>query len=447
MSRLLRLPARIGSQVALLVAGVIAVLYLILAVALYLQAPRNWPGPPAFETIAAIVRLVAQTPAEQRQSVVEAANGADRRFAFRLVDSFTGRSPAGALHPERGGIAQRLGDRFQVATSTEPDGRGPPGQFAIGLPDGAGLEVTIAAGVMEPPPRPLSVLVLATIALVGLNVGALTLWASRGITAPLARFASAAEEFSIDRDPSPLREEGPVEVRTAARALNRLRDRIHALFADRTRMLAAVSHDLRTPITRMRLRVEFIEDDVLRGQFTRDLEHMDTMVQGALSYLRDANRPEKRVAFDLSSLLQTIADEFADIGHRIGYDGPRRIVATGDTQQIERAVTNLVGNAVRYGTETRIRLREAAEALLIEVTDDGPGIPEGDRPRLLEPFMRGDEARGRINSEGFGLGLAIAHSIAAAHGGSLTLHGNLPHGLIARISLPRQATLPPAAST
>jgi signal transduction histidine kinase len=447
MRRLLRLPARIGSQVALLVAGVIGLLYLILAVALYLQAPRNWPGPPAFETIAAIAKLVAQTPAEQRPAVIEVANGADQRFAFTLNAGAPGRPPAASMHPDSAGIERRLGDGFQVTPGSEPDERGPPRRFAIQFPDGAGLDVTIAAGVMAPPPRPLSVLVLATIALVGLNVGALTLWASRGITAPLARFALAAEEFSIDRDPSPLREEGPLEVRTAARALNRLRDRIHALFADRTRMLAAISHDLRTPITRMRLRVEFIEDDVLRGQFTRDLEHMDTMVQGALSYLRDANRPEKRVALDLSSLLQTIADEFADIGHRIGYDGPGRIVATGDTQQIERAVTNLVENAVRYGTETRIRLREAAEALLIEVADDGPGIPEGDRARLLEPFMRGDEARGRIDSEGFGLGLAIAHSIAAAHGGSLTLHDNLPRGLLVRISLPRRQSLAPPEST
>ncbi|KUL94742.1 hypothetical protein DK26_17850 [Bosea sp. WAO] len=443
MSRLFRLPARIGSQVALLVAGVIALLYLILAIALYLQAPRNWPGPPAFEAIATIVKLVAQTPAGQRQAVIATANSTDQRFAFILSASPPAGMLAASRHPDAAGIAGRLGQGFQVAPSSGQDEHGPPRRFSIGLPDGTGLEVTIAAGVMQPPPRPLSVLVLASIALVGLNVGALTLWASRGITAPLARFASAAEEFSIDRDPSPLREEGPVEVRTAARALNRLRDRIHALFADRTRMLAAISHDLRTPITRMRLRVEFIEDDVLRGQFTRDLEHMDTMVQGALSYLRDANRPEKRGVFDLSSLLQTVADEFADIGHKIAYDGPHRIVATGDTQQIERAVTNLVENAVRYGTETIIRLREAPESLLIEVADDGPGIPESDRARLLEPFMRGDEARGRIDSEGFGLGLAIAHSIAAAHGGGLTLHDNLPRGLLARISLPRHRSPPP----
>lgn len=441
MTRWFRLPARIGSQIALLVVGVIALLHLIMAGVLILQNPRNRPGPPAFESIATISRLVAQTPADLRPGIIEAANKADARFRYALAAQGPDPAVGGSAHRDVNAMAQRLGSRFQVSSFDATDEDEQPRAFSIGLPDGTGLDVALAPGALgAPPPRPVPFVVIATIILVGLNIGALTLWASRGITAPLARFATAAEEFSIDRDPSPLREEGPVEVRTVARALNRLRDRIHTLFADRTRMLAAVSHDLRTPITRMRLRVEFIEDDVLRGQFTRDLEHMDTMVQGALSYLRDANRREKRAAFDLSSLLQTIADEFGDIGHDIRYDGLRQAVAIGDAQQFERAVTNLVENAVRYGSKVFVRLREAEETFLIEVADDGPGIPEGDRQRLLEPFMRGDEARGRIGSEGFGLGLAIAHAIVAGHDGKLTLHDNQPRGLLVRIALPvRQA--------
>lgn len=438
MTRLLRLPARIGSQIALLVVGIIGLLYLVLAATLILYAPRNRPGPPALETVAAITQIVAHLPADTRPNAVDAANKADPRFRFALGRPAQATALPASGHFEIDPLAQRLGSGFRVTANPAAGGGGPPRQLSIVFPDGAGLNVELVPDAMgPPPPRPFSVLVIATIVFVGLNVGALTIWASRGITAPLARFASAAEEFSIDRDPSPLREEGPVEVRTAARALNRLRDRIHAMFADRTRMLAAISHDLRTPITRMRLRVEFIEDEALRGQFTRDLQHMDTMVQGALSYLRDANRREKHVAVDLSSLLQTVADEFSDMGHGIGYEGPRRVVANGDAQQLERAVTNLVENAVRYGKDVSIRLREDAETLLIEVADDGPGIPEGDRQRLLEPFMRGDEARGRIGSEGFGLGLAIAQSIALAHGGSLTLHDNHPRGLLVRIALPR----------
>lgn len=437
MSKPFRLPARIGSQIALLVVGVIALLYLVMAAALFWQAPRDRPGPPALESIATTARLVAQTPAALRPAIVEAANRADGRFRFSLAEEGPRGTVSPSAHRDVDGIAQRLGNGFRVASAAGLAGDAPPGRVAIGLPDGTGLDVALAPGAIGMPPTgPVSVLVIATIILIGLNIGALTLWASRGITAPLARFAAAAEEFSIDRDPSPLREEGPVEVRTAARALNRLRDRIHALFADRTRMLAAISHDLRTPITRMRLRVEFIEDEVLRGQFTRDLEHMDTMVQGALSYLRDANRPEKRAAFDLSSLLQTIADAFGDMGHAIHYQGPRQAVAVGDAQQFERAVTNLVENAVRYGSRVDLGLREEAGAVLIEVADDGPGIPEADRRRLLEPFMRGDEARGRIDAEGFGLGLAIAETIVAAHDGKLTLHDNRPHGLLVRIALP-----------
>lgn len=439
MTRLFRLPSGIGSQIALLVFGVIGLLYLILAAAFVLQAPRSRPGPPAFENIVTIARLVAQMPQELRPRVIDAANKADERFRFTLSANSPPPSSTSSGEPLDDAIALSLGSGFHVAHQASTEGR-PPRKFLIGLPDGRGLKVEMLADPFGAlPPRPFSMLVLATIILVGLNIGALTLWASRGITAPLARFAAAAEEFSIDRDPSPLREEGPAEVRTAARALNRLRDRIHAMFADRTRMLAAISHDLRTPITRMRLRAEFIEDDALRAQFTRDLEHMASMVQGALSYLRDADHRERPVAIDLSSLLQTIADEFADMGHDIRYDGPRRIVAVGDAQQLERAVTNLAENAVRYGKETAIRLREEADEFIIELADDGPGIPEGDRLRLLEPFMRGDEARGRLGSEGFGLGLAIAQSIAIACGGQLTLHHNEPRGLLARISLPRLA--------
>lgn len=440
MMRLLRRPGRIGSQIALLVICIIATLYLILGVALFLQAPRERPVPPVLEAMSAIVRLVARTPSDQRQGVLDSANAADARFHFALDGKGIPKAAAGEVHrSENAAFTQRLGPGFAVALRDVPAPGQPPRRFLIGLPDGTGLDARIAADETEMlPPRPVSVLLVATVILIGLNVGALSLWASRGITAPLARFASVAEEFSIDRDPSPLREEGPEEVRTAARALNRLRDRIHAMFADRTRMLAAVGHDLRTPITRMRLRVEFIEDEVLRTQFTRDLEHMDAMVQGALFYLRDANHSERHAAFDLSSLLQTVADAFADMGHNIRYEGPRQVVAIGHPQQMERAFTNLAENAARYGQEIIIRLHQEDGAIRVEVADDGPGIPEADRQRLLEPFMRGDDARGRVDSEGFGLGLSIAQAVIAGHQGSLTLEENRPHGLLVRISLPRR---------
>lgn len=438
MRRLLSRPGRIGSQIALLVICIIAALYLILGAALFLQAPRERPGPPILETMSTLVRLIARTAPEQRQSVIASANAADAHFRFALDGQGRSAKAAGTYLPEDDAFTQRLGPGFTVALLEAPAPGRPPHRFLIGLPDGTALDAEIATNESDMrPPRPVSILLVATIVLIGLNVGALSLWASRGITAPLARFASAAEEFSIDRDPSPLREEGPEEVRTAARALNRLRDRIHAMFADRTRMLAAVGHDLRTPITRMRLRVEFIEDETLRAQLTRDLAHMDAMVQGALSYLRDAKHSEQHAAFDLSSLLQTVADEFADMGHDIRYEGPRQVVAIGHPQQFERALTNLAENAVRYGQQTVIRLRQEDGASVIEVADDGPGIPEADRQRLLEPFMRGDDARGRLGSEGFGLGLSIAQAVIAGHRGSLTLAENSPRGLLVRITLPR----------
>lgn len=442
----LRLPGRIGSQIALLVVGVIAVLYLALAGILVWNAPRDRPGPPALEIIAATVRLVAQIPAAERPAVVEAANRADDRFRFALQPVAMADAVSSLPQRELDGLASRLGEHFRLAPAAPQLGGRNAGHAVIALPDGAGLDVAIAPTALgSPQARPISVLLVATVVLVGLNIGALTLWASRGITAPLARFATAAEEFSIDHNPSPLREEGPAEVRTLARALNRLRDRVHALFGDRTRMLAAVGHDLRTPITRMRLRAEFIEDEALRSQFTRDLHHMDAMVQGALSYLRDVRRTETRLAFDLSSLLQTVVHEFGDMGHEVSYAGPRMMVAVGDAPQIERAIANLVENAVRYGSRVAVTLGEEPARLVIEVSDDGPGIPVEDRQRLLEPFMRGDEARGRIDQEGFGLGLSIVQAIVASHGGELTLEDREPTGLRVRIALPRRALREPEA--
>lgn len=307
----------------------------------------------------------------------------------------------------------------------------------VALPDGQVLQVVLANGLPGgPPPTPVPLFVVGTLALVTVNIGVLTIWASRGITAPLARFAKVAEEFSVDRDPAPLPEEGPAEIRAAVRALNRMRDRIHSMFADRTQMLAAVSHDLRTPITRLRLRAEFIEEPGVKAQFARDLSQMDAMVQGALFFLRDGDQKEPATPVDLSSLLQTIADAFDDMGRDVGYEGPRQGVVQGHARQLERAVVNLVENAVRYGEAVAIRLRQDGAKLVIDVADDGPGIAPGDRQRLLKPFTRGDAARGQGDAEGFGLGLSIAQSIVAAHGGELTLHDNQPKGLLARITLP-----------
>jgi signal transduction histidine kinase len=201
-------------------------------------------------------------------------------------------------------------------------------------------------------------------------------------------------------------------------------------------MLAAISHDLRTPITRMRLRVEFIEDETHRQRMLRDLDQMRSLLEQVLSFLRNDRRLESMTLADVASTLQLITDQFTDMGHRVAYDGPAHAMATVRPDDLHRSVTNLIENAVRFGAETTIRLRVEADDITIDIEDDGPGISDARKANVLEPFVRGDDARNMDEAEGFGLGLSIANAIVLAHGGVLSLHDRKPCGLVVRIRLP-----------
>ncbi len=200
-------------------------------------------------------------------------------------------------------------------------------------------------------------------------------------------------------------------------------------------MLTAISHDLRTPITRMRLRCEFIEDDLDRSRMLRDLDQMRSMLESVLSFLRNDHKREAMTLVDIATALQLVTDQFADMGHKVAYDGPEHAMATVRPYDLHRSVTNLVENAVRFGAEVTIRLDMSPETAVIEVEDDGPGISDARKGVMLEPFVRGDNARNMDEASGFGLGLSIAHAIVLAHGGELSLHDRHPHGLIVRIRL------------
>jgi signal transduction histidine kinase len=269
-----------------------------------------------------------------------------------------------------------------------------------------------------------------------ISVTMLGLWASYALAAPLSSFAKAAENFSLDGTAEPLPERGPEEIRSVARALNRMHERIARLMSDRTRMLAAISHDLRTPITRLRLRAEFIEDEGNRKRMLIDLDQMHSMLESVLSLLRNDRKIETVTLVDVASTLQVIADQFGDMGHVVHYDGPASATIAARPDDLHRGITNLVENAVRFGAEVTIRLDVAGTRLVIDVEDDGPGISDARKQEMLEPFVRGDDARTMDDSTGFGLGLSIARAIALAHGGELSLHDHEPHGLIVRMQLP-----------
>lgn len=231
-------------------------------------------------------------------------------------------------------------------------------------------------------------------------------------------------------------ESGPRETRTIARALNAMQARIQALVAERTQALAAVSHDLRTPITRLRLRLGGELTEAERQAMSVDLDDMQAMIDSTLAYLRGEDDPEQPQRVNLSSLLTSIADAAWDTGRSVVFVGPPRTLAELRPVAFRRAVQNLVDNAVRYGGCARIALSTTASGLTVWIDDDGPGIAADDRKRVFEPFVRLETSRNR-ETGGSGLGLTIARRTIEQHGGSIALENRSPYDLRVELVLPR----------
>ncbi len=282
----------------------------------------------------------------------------------------------------------------------------------------------------------LSAPLLVPLILLAVSAILLSIWAARQVAAPLSRFAAAADQFGRDGATAPLDERGPAEIRRASHAFNRMRERIARLIEDRTNLLLAISHDLRTPLTRLRLRIAELAagDESLKSRALDDIAAMESSITATVTYLREGNAEEPVERVELVSMLGTICDQFSDLGHSVEYAGPARLALTCRPRAIDRAVTNLVDNASKYGSHIQVVLSQEADQLSIEVRDDGPGIPDDEKPRVTKPFYRSDPARQEVR--GFGLGLAIVTSIVQAEGGAFTLLDNEPRGLRALITLP-----------
>jgi signal transduction histidine kinase len=234
----------------------------------------------------------------------------------------------------------------------------------------------------------------------------------------------------------PVREAGPDETRGIARALNAMQDRIHRLVTERTQALAAVSHDLRTPIARLRLRLDGLPEGDETRAMGSDLDDMQAMVDSTLAYLRGDADPEPRQVANVASVLMSIADASSDAGRDVSYAGPGRALATVRPVALRRALDNVVDNAVRYGTRARISLAVEPEELLLSIEDDGPGIAPDEVSRAFEPFTRLEASRNR-NTGGTGLGLTIARRSVEAERGDIVLSSRPEGGLRVLISLPR----------
>jgi signal transduction histidine kinase len=429
----------ISGQIAALVIVSMVALHLIVTASFLIHRPDE-PDPATDRgrsQLAAAAQLLGSISSSERPRLL-----ADIRRAFPQLEiaELAAESAPAVSDAEPAGLhaLRRLGPTYHIfALPDDEAGASHEAEIrrvGIKLPDGSVIAAKLMADAHLR--RLLGSPWMVTVLFAVISVTLLSLWAARALTAPLSSFAKAAESFSLNGAAAPLPERGPEEVRALAKALNRMRERITGLIDDRTKMLAAISHDLRTPITRMRLRAEFIEDETQRSRMLGDLDQMRTMLESVLSFLRNDRKLESMTLADVASTLQLITDQFCDIGHKATYEGPAHAMATVRPDDLHRSVTNLVENAVRFGGGATIRLAVTAERMTIDVEDDGPGIADARKGDVLEPFVRGDEARNMDEAEGFGLGLSITNAIVLAHGGKLSLHDRQPHGLLVRIELP-----------
>ena len=337
---------------------------------------------------------------------------------------------------------------LQIVPSEEPVA-GPgalPQRYRLGIPDFFDIRIEGSDGTWlfiaprKNPDRFLRAVpfVLGLLA-AGLFIAVLSTLAARQILSRLNRMAAAAERLGREREPTMISEKGLGEFTVIARSFNDMQIRLKRFVDERTRMIAAISHDLRTPLTRMKLIAEYIDNPDAKHEIVDGIDRMQAMIESTLIFASHDARGEAHLKTDLAALIISLVDDRSDIGHQIVYHGPDHYHQSCQPHMIGRAISNLVDNAIKFGGQATISLAFDGEATLIEVTDDGPGIPAAKLSTVLEPFFRVEGSRNE-ETGGFGLGLSIANDIVLAHGGSMTLGNKLPSGLVVRISLPRSGT-------
>lgn len=271
----------------------------------------------------------------------------------------------------------------------------------------------------------------------GLTLAALllpALWLAGRTALRIRHFAEGADRFGRNPDAPLLREEGPYELRQATSAFNRMQSRIQRLVTDRTMMMAAVSHDLRTPLARIRFRIAELEPDA-RDAIASDIQQMDELIGQMLTFTRDALPNDERRRFDLAALAQTLVDELGDAGADVRFEGPERLTVEADMAAVRRILSNLLDNALKFAGHARLKLEISGDSALAIIEDDGPGVPEDMCEAVFEPFRRLEPSRNR-ETGGVGLGLAIARNLARGHGGDVVLDSAAPAGARFVFSLP-----------
>jgi len=394
------------------------------------------------ERIASIVQLIEQAPEDDRGRLARGLDrpglkigwgkapilppGAKQVVDTPLQDELTRRLPGRILH-----AGVRAPTPISENGPQAGSGFGRPGppqmQAAVTLEDGTWLNFVIPFPPDEKLWRPQVYWPLGAGLLVVLLLSVL---AVRYAVRPLTILTKAADRLGRDVLAPPVQISGPKEVIAAATAFNRMQARLRRFIEDRTQMMAAISHDLRTPITRLKLRAEFVEDDEQRQKILADLDEMEAMISSTLAFARDDSAREPKSSTDLVGILIDLCDQF-----EASYDGPEELRITIGANGIKRAFANLIENACKYGGTARVALKLNDDMVDVSIEDDGPGIPVSELEKVFAPFYRLESSRNR-ETGGTGLGLAVARSAVRANGGDIVLSNRPKGGLTALVTLP-----------
>lgn len=394
------------------------------------------------ERLIAIQSTLSALPADQREETAHSLSGGALEVHYSKVPlavaSAVLTSPASALRTEIAKRAQAEPDSGLIVGSPAQgiDNRSDPHLMLVSmrLPDGGWVNTNIA--VLDGPHHSMRAILVST-ALMALGVLGIALGMARSVTNPIRKCADEAKRVYVANEPEPIPVNGPREVRKLATAFNEMQLRVKKLVDERTLMLAAISHDLKSPLARLRLRSDDVADEDVRGAIEADVDDMLQMINSSLEFLRSHHTGEERQRLDLSAIIETICDDLADLGHKVSLERRDKAIVTGRRLALKRAFANLIGNALKYGDTATVRVSTTSEAIAIQIADSGPGIPENEIENVFRPYYRIEASRNR-DTGGTGLGLTVALSIIESHGGSLQLRNRAEGGLVAAVVLPQQ---------
>lgn len=434
------LSTTLGQILAIIACSSVATFVIFVGLLSWLSAPPSppWPWPSAYR-IAALVESLQAVPADARDAIVAGMRRPD--MSLRFDPPQPGCSDTNLdTHDLRLGLERLLPNLSGIGVHVcMPARAGHPIEVRIPL-DGRTLDILTDRNGVEP--QRFTFPFYGALIFLCIGVAAMSAWAVARVIRPLRRLSEQADAFGQEMSMQPIEEEGPLEIRRAAHAFNLMQERITRSVQDRTRMLAAVSHDLRTPLTRMRLQVETGKAELARPKLLRDIDLMQAMVVSALAFLGSRTTRETKEWLDLGALISTLCDEYAENGAAIACRGPEQIRLFCRPDSMHRMLTNLIDNALQYGERVVVSTAVDADTIRIEVIDDGPGIPEERLADVVEPFVRLDASRGGSPGS-VGLGLSIVYEIVQAHGGTFTLVNRQPSGLVARVVLSNRSDGPP----